>query len=66
MFHLRISFILCLFNFKSINGKKQFQQTISEEGRGSARLSSPLKSPIGTTASCVYPEECNSCSKFRK
>ena len=31
----------------------------------SARLCSPLRSPIGTAASWVCPEECNLCSKFR-
>ena len=55
----------CLFTFTSINGHKQFQQTASVESRRSARLSSPLGSPIGTTASWVYTEECSLCSKFR-
>ena len=65
MFSLGISFIWCLFRFTSINGNKKFQHTTSEESRRSAHLCSPLRSPIGTTASWVYPEECNLCSKFR-
>ena len=54
-----------LFRFISINGNKKFQHTTSAERRRSTCLSSPLGSPIGTTTSWVYAEECNLCSKFR-
>ena len=60
-----ISSIWCLFRFTSINGNKKFQHTASEKSRRSAHLCSTLRSPIGTPASWVYPEEYNWCSKFR-